>query len=121
MTGDDPYNEAVRRYFENPVHAGTLDGNYDEVLVSDASESGNAACLVLCAGLKDGKIASLRFRAKGCPHLVAAIELICGDLEGTDRADLADLAVLERLDKLEIPVHKRGRMLLIEDAVKGLK
>ena len=121
MTGDDPYNEAVRRYFESPVHAGTLDGNYDEVLVSDASESGNAVRVVLCAGLKDGKIASIRFRARGCPHLVAATELICGDLEGTDRGELTDLVVLERLDKLEIPVTKRGRMLLIADAAKGLK
>ena len=77
MTGDDPYNEVVSRYFENPVHAGTLDGNYDEAFVSDASESGNAVRVVLCAGLKDGKIASLRFRAKGCPHLVALPLLLC--------------------------------------------
>ena len=82
MTTSDPYNEVVRACFENPVHAGDLDGDYAQILAADVAESRNGARLVLCAGLIDGKIAALRFRVRGCPYLIAAAETVCDRLVG---------------------------------------
>ena len=115
-----PYNEEVRRRFENPVHAGDLDGDYDEVLTSAARASEHGAKIVLCAGVNDGKIASLRFRARGCPHFIAAADMICGVLEGRDRIELKALSVVKFVKALDVPVEKTGKMLLIEDAARGL-
>jgi len=115
-----PYNDEVRRRFENPVHAGDLDNGYDRVLEAVASESRYGARLVLCAGISGAKIASLRFRAKGCPHFIAAAELFCSRYEGTEPALLTDVSVAELVAELDVPPAKTGRLLLIEDAAKTL-
>lgn len=120
MTGADPYNEVVRRHFENPVHAGDLDGEYDQILRAEASESGHGARLVLFAGLNDGKIASLRFRARGCPHLIAAAEVFCSSYEGADPGRLAEISAAGLFEPLAAPVTKTGRLLLVEDAARSL-
>ena len=75
MPANDPYNEEVRRCFETPVHAGDVEGEYPEVLVADVSESAKGSRLVVSAGVEDGMVAEIRFRAFGCPHLVAAAGL----------------------------------------------
>ena len=36
----------------------------------------------LSASVADGRIAALRFRAWGCPHLIAAVEWVCSHYEG---------------------------------------
>lgn len=120
MTSRDPYNEEVRARFENPVHAGDLDGDYAQVWQVEVAESRAGARLVLCAGLNDGKIAALRFRVRGCPHLVAAAELTCSRLEGADPAQLDAVSAVELKDRLVVPDGKTGRMLLVEDAAKRL-
>lgn len=120
MAIPEPYNDEVRACFENPVHAGELEGDYSRVLEADVRESRYGARLVLCAGLNDGKIAALRFRARGCPHLIAAAEIVCGRLEGSDPAQLAAISVVELMDRLAVPDSKTGRLLLVEDAARAL-
>ncbi len=120
MDDSGPYNEEVRRRFENPVHAGDPEGDYDHILQAEASESAHGARLVLYAGLRDGKIASLRFRARGCPHLIAAAELFCSSCEGLEPAQLAQVSTAGSFDILEVPAGKTGRLLLIEDAASKL-
>jgi len=116
----DPYNDEVRACFENPVHAGELEGDYAQVLEADVRESREGARLVLCAGLNGGKIATLRFRARGCPHLIAAAEMLCSSLEGAEAAQLAALTVSDLMDRLAVPDSKTGRLLLVEDAARAL-
>ena len=120
MDESGPYNEEVRRRFENPVHAGDPDGDYDRILRAEASESAHGARLVLYAGLRDGKIASLRFRAKGCPYLIAAAELFCSSHEGLEPVQLAQVSTSGSFEILEVPVEKTGRLLLIEGAARKL-
>ncbi len=115
-----PYNEEVRRRFANPVHAGDPSGDHDRILQAAASESAHGARLVLYAGLRDGKIASLRFRAKGCPHLIAAAELFCSSYAGLEPVQLLQVSIAGSFEILEVPVEKTGRLLLIEDAAREL-
>jgi len=120
MQAIDPYNEEVRRRFETPVHAGDVEGEYPEVLVADVSESAKGARLVLAAGVDDGVLAEIRFRAFGCPHLVAAAELVCSELENGPVEGLAAIRANRLMERLDVPVGKSGRLFLVEDALRKL-
>ena len=78
----DPYNELVRAHFGNPVHAAAPSGAYALNIAASASESGDGCRVTLSAGIDGGRIAEMRFRAWGCPFLLAAAETLCRDLEG---------------------------------------
>jgi nitrogen fixation NifU-like protein len=121
MPINDPYNEEVRALFENPVHASDLCGEYAEAVTADVSESDQGARLVLAAGIEAGAVARIRFRAFGCPHLVAAAELLCRELEGGPVSGLSMVSVKGWMNRLSVPVAKTGRLLLIEDAVRILR
>ena len=120
MTSRDPYNAEVRAYFENPVHAGDLQGEYATMLVADVSESEKGARVVLSAGIDDGMIAEIRFRAWGCPHLIAAAELVCREKENGPADDLDDFSPNGIMQRLSVPGEKIGRIFLLEDALKSI-
>ena len=110
----DPYNEEVRRLFADPAHAGTVD---DGVVVR---EDGQGVRIEFSARVSAGSVAALRFRAWGCPHVIAAAETVCRLLEGKSTADLEVFAVAQISELLGIPIEKTGRILVIEDAVRSL-
>jgi len=116
----DPYNNEVRACFANPVHAGEPDGLYSRIVRGSAEESARGARLALAAGIDDGKVRALRFRAWGCPHLVAAAELYCREHEGLGVEALGSLDIKRMMARLAIPVEKTGRLLLLEDAARRL-
>jgi NifU-like protein involved in Fe-S cluster formation len=119
MAGD-PYNPVVRAAFENPVHAGDLAGEYACKGRASVSSAEHGEKLELSAGIDDGKIAEIRFRVWGCPHLVAAAEQVCAKLEGQAVGALGDIRANDLMSALSVPVTKLGRMLLVEDALQAL-
>ena len=110
----DPYSAEVRRLFANPRHAGDL-GDVAEAYVDE-----QGIRIRLFASAKAGKIESLRFRAWGCPHVIAACEAFCETYEGRAIGDLTAFSAHELLRSLSIPVKKTGRILILEDAVRSL-
>lgn len=116
----DPYNKLVRQYFANPVHAGGLPDEYNDVLVAEASESGTGARVVFSAVINGETIRVLRYQILGCPHLIAAAEAFCDEAEGQTVKALSELNVQGLMDRLEIPVEKAGRLFILEDAAKAL-
>ena len=120
MSAIEPYNALVRACFENPAHAGDLDRGYAETACADVSDPGSGARLQLFAGIENGKLAALRFRVWGCPHLVAAAELYCREQEGRELASSDEVDLREIMERLAAPVAKTGRLLLLEDAARIL-
>ena len=110
----DPYSALVRRLFANPVHAGEL----DKALVVNRDEQG--VRLRLEARLDGDRVEAFRFRARGCPHVIAAAESLCAGLEGRPAADLLEFRARDLMERLPVPVEKTGRILVIEDAVRAL-
>lgn len=110
----DPYSEAVRQRFAAPAHAGTLP---DGVAVLEAAQG---VRLELSARLENGRIGTLRFRAWACPHLIAAAEVFCENLEGADVAQLEEFTGGPISELLDVPVEKTGRILVLEDTVRSL-
>ena len=113
MSGD-PYGERVRQLFAATAHAGTL----EPAIRSRVDAQG--VSVELAAQVEEGRLAALRFRARGCPHLIAAAEAFCASWEGRDGADLGGFKASELMQTLPVPVEKTGRILVIEDAVHAL-
>ncbi len=111
----DTYTEDVRRLFAEPAHAGTL-GDAVRCYVDD-----QGVRIELFARVGDGVITELRFRAFGCPHVIAATEAFCAGYENRVVGDLERVKAAEFMQSLAVPVEKTGRILVLEDAVQALR
>jgi NifU-like protein involved in Fe-S cluster formation len=114
------YNEAVRRHFADPQHAGDLQGTFERTLTIGVSDSDKGAQVVMAAGILDGNIAEIRYRVWGCPHLIAALESACRLLAGQPVASLENFDFADITQELSVPPEKMGRILLLEDALAAL-
>jgi len=111
---EDPYSQVVRDCFANTGHAGDLDGAASVYIDAQGIR------LRLAGTAENGKILALRFRAWGCPHVIAACERFCADHEGRPVAELSRFQAGNIMRKLSVPVEKTGRILVLEDAVRSL-
>lgn len=110
----NPYSEHVRALFAQPRHSGDLqDGMY-----VDTDDQGVRLRLALLTA--DGTIRKLRFRAWGCPHVIAAAEAFCANYEGRAVSELLTFAAGELMQSLPVPAQKTARILVLEDAVRSL-
>ena len=113
----DPYNSLVRELFANTAHAGSL----ADAVSAEKSEQGVSVSSYLRQSRKDGAVEQLRFRAWGCPHLIAAAEAVCAEYEGQTASQLEEFSVVSDLmQRLAVPAEKSGRILVLEDAVRLL-
>lgn len=114
------YNEAVRRRFTDPRHAGDLQRQYDIVLNAEVADSDNGMHIFMAAGIRDDNIAELAFRVWGCPHLIASLEATCERLPGQPAASLENYDLADITQQLSVPAEKMGRILLLQDALAML-
>jgi len=116
---DPEYSELVIEHFERPRRVGTLAPAAD-VVIGRAGRRDQGAEFALAARIVDDRIADTRFEAYGCPHCVAAGSWLAEALVGADRDRLQRWSWRELADALEVPTAKRGRLLILEDAVRAL-
>ena len=110
----DPYNATLRDLFAAPAHAGTVPDGV-RTLVEDQGMR-----VELSATVEKGQLAVLRFRAWGCPHLLAAAEWACRHYEGGPAAALENVPIARIMEDLAVPTEKTGRILVLEDAIRSL-
>lgn len=116
MTGmdrADPYSDRVRELFASAAHSGQLAG--PTVQMGD-----QGVRIRLSAELEDARIRAVAFLAWGCPHLIAAAEAFCADMEGREVTALEGFLSAGLMQSLGIPVQKTGRILVLEDAARSL-
>lgn len=111
----DPYSEQVRELFAHPDHAGDLENPAARAQVVE-----QGVRVALAADIDGDNIVRLRFRAWGCPHLLAAAEAFCRAFEGRPAAAMAEFAAAQIMQTLPVPREKLGRILVLEDAVRSL-
>jgi len=111
----DPYSARVRELFACADHAGDLEKPSARVQISEQDVR-----LALAADIDDDIIVCLRFRAWGCPHLLAAAEAFCRAYEGRSARKLLVFGAAEVMQTLPVPREKLGRILVLEDAVRSL-
>ena len=110
----DPYSARVRELFAATPHAGTLD---DGVLVQIEDQG---VRVELSATVDRDRVVALKFRAWGCPHLIAAAEAFCTGFERQQAAHLKSFTAAGLMQTLAVPAEKTGRILVLEDAVRSL-
>ncbi len=114
------YCTEVLRLFAHPAHAGDLEATDGGVFRGEAAALDRTAWVALSALGRDGRAIQVRWRAWGCPHLLAACELTASQLEGRPLEALAGFSLTELAERLEVPAEKLGRLLVIEDAQRAL-
>jgi NifU-like protein involved in Fe-S cluster formation len=113
------YSPLVIEHFDRPCNAGRLPAGPD-VIQASAGSVAQGTSFHLSARLSGGSITAMQFEAYGCPHCIAAASWTTQRLVGSGLEALAHWDWRPVAQMLEIPAEKRGRMLILQDAVKRL-
>jgi NifU-like protein involved in Fe-S cluster formation len=113
------YSPAVVDHFREPRNAGHLQAG-EGVIKGVAGSVAQGTMFVLSARVTGDRIEAVRFEAYGCPHCIAAGSWLTERLVGLSESELRQWRWRAADDALEFPPEKRGRLLILEDAVKAL-
>ncbi|STX28225.1 NifU family iron binding protein [Fe-S] cluster formation/repair protein IscU, HesB [Legionella beliardensis] len=109
------YNELVERYFFQPKHVGKLDCLLPNIIccnLSDATRNNYFNLFLAYNSL--GRIDKVCFKAYGSPYLIAALEWVCEQLEGSFIKAHPQLTYRMLVERLEIPNHSYPIAILVE-------
>jgi NifU-like protein involved in Fe-S cluster formation len=113
------YSSLVVEHFTRPRNAGRF-APASDVIEGSAGSMSQGVRFDLSARVRDERIVEVRFEAYGCPHCLAAGSLLSERLQGSTLDDLQTWSWRGAAEELQIPLEKRGRLLILEDAVRAL-
>lgn len=113
------YSAEVRQRFENAPRHGRVLAAPSERRTGAAGNIARGTRVEFEARVRQGRVLECRFRAYGCPHVIAAASWVAEHAEGrrTTELDWVDPRALAR--RLEAPAHKLGSLLVVEDAYRA--
>lgn len=114
-----PYSPLVIEHFAQPRNVGRFAVAAD-VIAASAGDPEQGVRFDLSARVREDRIVAVRFEVYGCPHCIAAGSLLSERLQGATQDDLRRWNWREVAEALEIAPEKRGRLLVLEDAVRAL-
>jgi len=119
MSGADPrYGPEVHRRMVELPGAGDF-APASGVVTGRAGNREEGAEVVLELRLEGSRVGGARFRAYGCPHLIAAASWLTERLCGGSRTDVAGWDWREVAAALDVPPAKFGRLLVLQDAARA--
>ncbi len=109
------YSELTLHYFETAAGAGVLAG--PDVYRGAAGSRAQGTWVQFDLQVSGGIIHAARFLAFGCPHTIAVSAWVAAHAAGgpASRAALPE-NVQHLSERFAVPMEKRGRLLIIEDA-----
>jgi NifU-like protein involved in Fe-S cluster formation len=108
------YSELTRRYFEAAHGAGELAG--PDVFRGSAGRRAHGTWVQFDVRVSGGAIRAARFLAFGCPHTIAVASCVVERSGGLALPAALPQSVHALSERFAVPVEKRGRLLVIEDA-----
>jgi NifU-like protein involved in Fe-S cluster formation len=108
------YNEETLRYFETAERAGVLEG--PGVFRGAAGSRRQGTWVQFDVQVRAGAIEQARFLAFACPHTLAAAGWVAEHAAGPLLPAALPVTVQQLSDRFAVPVEKRGRLLVVEDA-----
>jgi len=111
------YSELTLHYFETAGNAGVLAG--PGTLRGAAGSRGQGTWVQFDVQVSRGIIQDARFLVFGCPHTIAVAAWVAERAVGLDAHPALPEAVQDLSERFAVPVEKRGRLLIIEDAWVG--
>lgn len=107
------YSELTLQYFRSAPGSGLLG---PDAFRGTGGSRGQGTWVQFEVEIARTSILAARFLAFGCPHTIAVASWVSEQAVGqTVRAALPE-TVLELSERFAVPVEKRGRLLIIEDA-----
>jgi NifU-like protein involved in Fe-S cluster formation len=110
------YSSEVRRRLERPSCRGVLASAAGAVSATAEDRSLNVWVRVEVE-VDDEILAAARYDAYGCPHFLAGADWIVERLAGQPVAALTEVASGDAVAALDVPTAKRGKLLVVEDAL----
>lgn len=111
------YSSAVVRRFGALTRARELPDGTPGLVSGEAEDRTLHVWVRFQLQLIDGVVRAARYQAYGCPHALAAADLVAEQLEGRSTAAARALDVRAVCEPLGVPVEKLGKLLRIEDAL----
>jgi NifU-like protein involved in Fe-S cluster formation len=111
------YNELTLHYFNTAAAAGVLSGA--GVSRGAAGSLAQGTWVQFDVKAVSGTLQAARFLAFGCPHTIAVAAWVAEHAVGHDVRSGLPESVKELNERFAVPVQKRGRLLIIEDAWVG--
>ena len=115
------YNDILVNLFYRAAYinySDELDGNLIEFSVGDIKR--DQLIHLKCVEF-EGKIVLARYQAYGCPYFIASSEWLCEQLEGSVSSQINKIKLQDLMDLLDIPIEKKSIILLLEDAMNGIR
>jgi nitrogen fixation protein NifU and related proteins len=112
------YSELVVEHFHRPRNVGDL-AEGAGVRRTHAGNRAAGAEVSFSVRIAGNAVVEVRFQAFGCPHFLAAASLVTERLKGLPVAALGQWTAGAIGRELAVPVEKRGRLLILEDAVRA--
>jgi NifU-like protein involved in Fe-S cluster formation len=119
VTADPRYSAEVLRRLRETPGAGDLAAD-DRILCGRAGEREQGVEVQLVCAVAAGRVTAARFRAYGCPHVIAAASWLTERVQGADRENLLAWDWREAAAALEVPPAKFGRLLTLQDALREI-
>jgi nitrogen fixation NifU-like protein len=113
------YSPIVVDHFQQPRNGGHFEAG-EGVIRGTAGSIAQGTMFVLSARIAGERIEAVRFEAYGCPHCIAAGSWLSERLVGLTREQLRTWRWRDADQALQFPLEKRGRLLILEDAVHVL-
>jgi NifU-like protein involved in Fe-S cluster formation len=113
---DARYSPDVLRRLHSLPGAGLLDED-GQIARGRAGDREQGAEVELSLRIEAGLVADARFRAFGCPHVLAAASWLTEAVRGRDQTQLAAWDWHEAATALQVPPAKFGRLLTVQDAL----
>ncbi len=113
-----PYSALVMHLFERLPHAGRMESAPDVVEghAGGKLEGAEVRFWLKCVG---ARIQATSFLAYGCPHTIAAAAWMAQRARGMQLMDVERADWREAEQVLSIPPEKRGRVLIVGDALRA--
>ena len=111
------YSPEVRRRFQTPAWAGAFAAGVAGVVAGVAEDRSLGFWVRIQVRSERGTIQQVRFQAFGCPHSIAAADLVASELEGSPVERLSKIDIEQTAAVLDLPREKFGKLLRIEDAL----
>jgi len=115
------YSSEVRQRFSAPDRAGDIAPAAGVVVEGVAEDRSLSVWVRFQIQITDARMERVRFRAFGCPHMLAAADCVAGMLEGQPLAALDNLDMQALAAELELPREKFGKLLRLEDALQACR
>jgi NifU-like protein involved in Fe-S cluster formation len=110
------YSALTRHYFEAAPAAGVLEGARCARGAAGAREQGTWVQFDLELDPSGARIERARFRAFGCPHVIAVASFLAEQAPGRLLEEHPPESAAALRARFEVPVEKLGRLLIVEDA-----